>query len=174
MARQKSIVLFSEGKTDAVFLRHLTTLYSDPGKTRVLVDAGQGGGPKQVATRLIKKHLELGAYDRSLLLIDEDLPTGEIPATWLRKHKITLATSGPRCLEGILLILLDDPPPKKERHLSNAWKKRFWRNHLGTDRDSEILDRFKKKCPELFTKTLIEARKKEMPALRKIVDFLIT
>lgn len=172
MARQKSIVLFGEGKTDAVFLGHLRSMYAEPSRMRVLVDAGQGGGPKQVATRLIKKHLALGAYDRSLLLIDEDLPTDEIPATWLRKHKITVAASGPRCLEGILLTLLDDLPPKKVRHLSNAWKQRFWRNHLGTDRDSGILDRFKKKCPELFPKELIEARMNEIPALRKIVDFL--
>ncbi|QTN32942.1 hypothetical protein HZ994_11615 [Akkermansiaceae bacterium] len=174
MARKKSIVLFGEGKADAVFLNYLRSLYADQIQARVLIDAGQGGGPKQVATRLIKKHLDLGAYARSLLLIDEDLPTDEIPNAWLRKHKITLVTSGPRCLEGILLTLLDDPPPKKDRHLSNAWKKRFCRNHLGTDRDTEILDRFKKKCPELFPQELIEAQKKEIPSLREIVDFLIT
>lgn len=120
------------------------------------------------------KQLSLGAYDRSLLLIDEDLPTDEIPEAWLRKHKITLVTSGPGCLEGMLLKLLDDPPPARDRHQSHNWKRHFHRNHLGTDRDSEILERFKKKCPELFPKTLIEARKNGIPALRKIVDFLIT
>lgn len=173
MARQRSIVLFGEGKTDAVFLNHIRAVYADRTQARVLTDAGQGGGPKQVATRLIKKHLELGAYDGSLLLLDDDLPRDEIPTSWVRKHKITVVASAPMCLEGVLLTLLNDPPPARERHLSHNWKRRFHRNHLGTDRDSEILDRFKKKCPELFPKTLIDARKNEIPALREIVDFLI-
>jgi len=95
LARQKSIVLYGEGKTEAVFLRHLCSLFADSSRMKIQIFAGQGGGPKQVIIRMVKQ-LSLGAYDRSLLLIDEDLPIDEIPATWLRKHKITLVTSGPR------------------------------------------------------------------------------
>lgn len=174
MARQKSILLFGEGKTEAVFLNHLRSLYAEPGRARVLVDAGQGGGPLQVAERMIKKHLNLASYDQSLLLLDADVPSHDIPATWLRKHRIRIVVSSPMCLEGIFLTMLADPPPAKERLLSRNWKRRFHRNHLGTDRDSEVLDRLKKKCPELFPQSLIDAQMDHIPALREVVEFLIT
>ena len=75
MSRPDNIVLFGEGKTEAVFLRHLTRIYRDAiGNTKVKVDAGQGGSPKQVANRLIRKVLNIGNYDRSLLLLDCDVP----------------------------------------------------------------------------------------------------
>ena len=172
MARQESILLFGEGKTEAVFLSHLRTVYAGRIQARVNLDAGQGGSPKQVASRLIKKHLKLGAYDRSLLLIDDDLPTTEIPASWRRNHKITVITSAPMCLEGLLLTLLDDAPPPRERLLARNWKRRFHRRHLDTDRSSDVVNRLKKKCPELFPLDLIEARRNAIPALRDVLEFI--
>ncbi len=171
MARRESIILFGEGKTEAVFLQHLHTLYRDGIAARVKVDAGQGGSPKQVAERLIKKHLNLGAYDRSLLLIDSDLPLDEIPASLLVKHRITLVTSIP-CLEGVFLSLLDDRPPAKERHQSRNWKRRFQKNHLGTDRNAEIVSKLRGKCPSLFPKQLVESTRSSQPTLHNILEFL--
>lgn len=172
MARRESIILFGEGKTEAVFLQHLQTLYRDGIAARVKVDAGQGGSPKQVAERLIKKHLNLGAYDRSLLLIDNDLPLDEIPANWLVKHRITLVSSVPRCLEGLLLTMLGDLPPAKERHQSRNWKRRFHKNHLGTDRDAEIVSKLRGKCPALFPRQLVESARSSQPTLHNILEFL--
>ncbi|MEI8038653.1 MAG: hypothetical protein WCJ14_09705 [Verrucomicrobiota bacterium] len=37
MARSKSILLFGEGKTDAVFLAHLRDLYRIPGKANLVI-----------------------------------------------------------------------------------------------------------------------------------------
>lgn len=172
MARRESIILFGEGKTEAIFLQHLHTLYQDGIAARVKVDAGQGGSPKQVAERLVKKHLNLGAYDRSLLLIDSDLPLDEIPANWLVKHRITLVTSVPRCFEGFFLTMLGDLPPAKERHQSRSWKRRFHKNHLGTDRDAEIISKLRGKCLALFPKELIEKERITHSPLGEIVAFL--
>jgi hypothetical protein len=172
MARKKSILLFGEGKTEAVFLSHLRSLYAPEIRARVLVDAGQGGDSKQVAARMIKKHLDLGNYDRALLLLDADVPHHHIPAAWLKKHNIMVVCSSPQCLEGMFLTLLDDPPPSKERHISRNWKQRFRRNHLGTDRETETLDRLKKKCCDLFPRKLIESKAKQSAALQALLDFL--
>ena len=172
MARQQSILLFGEGKTEAVFLNHLRSLYTQPGSARILVDAGQGGGPRQVAERMIRKHLDLAAFDRSLLLLDADLPSHGIPATWLRKHRIRVVASAPMCLEGMFLTLLVDPPPTKERSQSRNWKRRCQRNHLDTDRESEVLERLKRRCPELFPRALLDSKKDAIPALRELVEFL--
>lgn len=174
MARQKSILLFGEGKTEAVFLNHLKSLYAQSGGARILVDAGQGGGPRQVAERMIRKHLALATFDRSLLLLDADVPSHDIPATWLRKHHIRVVASAPMCLEGMFLTLLDDPPPPRDRHQSRNWKRRFRSNHLDTDRDSEALDRLKRRCPELFPRDLLDSRKSGNPALRELIEFLTT
>jgi hypothetical protein len=106
-------------------------------------------------------------------MLDADVPAHDIPATWLRKHGVRVVSSAPLCLEGMFLTLLDDPPPAKERHLSRNWKQRFRRNHLGTDRDSEILDRLKRKCPELFPRSLMDARRDGIPALRELLNFLM-
>lgn len=172
MTRRESIILFGEGKTEAVFLQHLHTLYRNGIAARVKVDAGQGGSPKQVAERLIKKHLNLGAYDRSLLLIDSDMPLDDIPASWLVKYRITLVTSVPCCLEGFFLTMLGDPPPAKERHQARNWKRRFHKNHLGTDRDSEIVSKLHGKCPFLFPKELIEKERITHSSLSEILAFL--
>jgi hypothetical protein len=74
----------------------------------------------------------------------------------------------------LFLTLLDDPPPAKERHSSRNWKQRFRRKHLGTDRDSEILDRLKRKCPHLFPRELLDARARQIPSLQALMDFLTT
>ncbi len=174
MARQESILVYGEGKTEAVFLNHLRTVYACEIRARVQVDAGQGGGSKQVAERMIKKHLNLGSYDRSLLLLDSDVPNDDIPQIWLKKHKISLVCSEPQCLEGLFLTLLDDPPPSKDRHHSKNWKQRFRRNHLGTDRDTEVLERLKKKCPELFPRELLEEKRRQIPTLHELIEFLIS
>ena len=172
MGRRQSIILYGEGKTEAVFLNHLLSLYRDRVGPRVKVDFGQGGSPKEVASRLIKKHLNLGAFDRSLLLIDSDLALDEIPASWLKKQKITVVKSAPRCLEGLLLTLLDDPPPARERGQSRSWKRRFQREHLGTDRETEVQTRLRRKCCELFPKELIESKRADIEAVQVVLDFL--
>lgn len=125
-----------------------------------------------MASRLIKKHLHLGAYDRSLLLIDEDLPVDQIPASWLSRHNIQVITSSPMCLEGLFLTLLDDLPPPRERRLSKNWKRKFHQRHLDTDREAEIVRRLQRKCPELFPLELIEAHRNEIPVLRGLFAFL--
>ena len=172
MPQRESVILFGEGKCDAVILSHLRELWQDEIRPMVRVDAGQGGAPRQVVERLIKKHLHLGAYARALLLIDEDLPLEEIPAGWLRKHRITVVTSSPRCLEGWLLSMLEDPPPPRDRDRSRNWKRRFHRNHLATDRDSMAVARLRARCPALFPRSVLESSRRSHPTLDAILDFL--
>ena len=172
MARRESVMLFGEGKCEAVILSHIHRLWCDEIRARTKIDAGQGGSPRQVLERLIKKHLTLGAYDRALLLIDEDLPLDDLPNKWLTKHQITVVTSSPRCLEGWLLSMLADPPPARDRAQSRNWKRRFHRNHLGTDRDSETIARLRGKCSTLFPRTSLEVSRSTQPTLDAILGFL--
>jgi hypothetical protein len=172
MAKPGSIILYGEGKTEAVFLEYLVRVFRARISPRVKVDAGQGGSPRDVASMLIKKHLSLSNYDRALLFLDEDLPVDDIPVSWLKRHSITLVRSTPRCLEGLMLSLLEDPPPAKDRHQSKHWKSRFHKKHLGTDRDSEITARLRARLPDLLPPAQLLARRSRHQSLADILSFL--
>ncbi len=53
MARE-SIILFGEGKSEAIFLSHLKKVYSSQIQAKVKVDKGQGKTPRDIIDRLIK------------------------------------------------------------------------------------------------------------------------
>jgi hypothetical protein len=71
-----------------------------------------------------------------------------------------------------LLALLNDPPPAKERHLSRNWKRRFHKLHLGTDREAEIVAKWRSRCPALFPKTLLERARARHSPLDEVLVFL--
>lgn len=81
MVQKGSLILFGEGKSDAIFLRHICAMYREELKgTRIKIDAGQGGSPEQIILRLINKHLRLASYDRVLVLLDEDFRNQRNPS----------------------------------------------------------------------------------------------
>lgn len=173
MPRGESIVLFGEGKTEAVFLRHVCGLYRDElAGLRCKFDAGQGGSPRQIVFQLIGRHLQIGSYDRALVLLDEDCGTADIPKTWLTKHRISLVKSAPHCLEGLFLTLLDDKLPGKGRKRSEAMKRQFHKEYLKTDRNAEIVAKLNRNCPKLFPKEMIEQHRKNSQSIADILDFL--
>lgn len=171
--RNVSLLLFGEGKADAVFLSHLAaTLIGRKRGVTWRVSYGQGGSPQQVIQRMIKKELYSATFDDCLLLLDSDRPVTQAAYRLLEEHKITLVSSAPHCLEGLLLTILDDPPTGMGRQQARNWKKRFQQQYLKTDRESEALRRMIDKCPQLFPVDLIQARCAVCPPLRELVRFL--
>lgn len=83
-------MLYGEGKTEAIFLDHIKTIYEAHRHLKIKVDKGQGKSPKDVAERLVNTQLRVGNYDRSLLLIDSDIDHN-LTSKYLSSHNITLA-----------------------------------------------------------------------------------
>ncbi|PQJ27779.1 hypothetical protein [Rubritalea profundi] len=170
MARE-SIVLFGEGKTEAIFLNHLKKVYeADKDKRlKIKVDKGQGKSPQDVANRLVNKLLKLGCYDRSLLLIDSDIEH-KIKSAFLKKNSITLALSVPQCLEGLMLSILGELP-KGGLHSSSKELKSAFIKLLNTDEAGYSM-KLRSRCPQLFPKELLEAKRSTLPEFDAILNFM--
>ena len=167
MPQKESILLFGEGKSDAVFLKHLCALYHEDLKgTRIKIDAGRGGSPRQILSQLVNRHLRLGNFDRALLLLDEDLGRDQLPMG------IEVVNSSPGCLEGMLLKLLGAELTNKERHSSARLKRKFRKEYLQTDRDAEIVRKFKFGCPKLFPRERLDEKRAKIGELDVILSFL--
>lgn len=114
---KKSLVLFGEGKTEAVFLSHLYRIYRDQlPDTKINTDWGRGGSPNCVAERLIRSHLNLKQNDGALLLLDADIEISPTLKRTLAQHSVQLVRCDPLCLEGLFLNLLNDPGPKSKKY----------------------------------------------------------
>jgi hypothetical protein len=168
MARE-SIVLFGEGKTETIFLDHLKTVYEAHRHLKIKVGTGQGKTPRDVAARLVNTLLRVGHYDRSLLLIDSDIEH-HLTSKYLKTHNITLVLSMPKCIEGLMLKILDELP-KGAAHSSSKDLKSAFMKYLVTT-ESSYARKFADKCPALFPKELLDAKRRQIPELDAILHFL--
>jgi len=168
---KESIVLFGEGKTEAIFLSYLKLVYEadNDGRLKIKVDKGQGKSPKDVADRLVNKLLKIGNYDRSLLLIDSDLEH-KISKALLQKNKITLLQSDPQCIEGLMLNILGKLP-KGASHISSKDLKSTFMKLLNTNEKGYMM-KLAKECPKIFPKSLLENKRSQIPTLDAILQFM--
>ncbi len=166
---KESIVLFGEGKTEAIFLNHLKTVYSAHKALKIKVDKGQGKSPQDVADRLVNKLLRVGHYDRSLLLIDSDIEH-KISQKFLSKHKITLVLSIPQCIEGLMLQILGKLPKgathSRSKELKSVFLKEIDTNEAGYGR------KLTQEAPRLFPIEMLEEKRKTIPELDEILTFM--
>lgn len=173
MAKKESWILFGEGKTEAVFLQHIRDIYLGNSHPVVCkVKAGSGGSPRQVVNALIKRHLQIGAYKRALVLLDQDRGTDEIPNTWLEKYRITLVVSKPVCLEGMLLTMLGERLQHGRACTAQQAKSQFRRAVLDTDQGSQIQKRFRQKLPEALPRTVLDYARNQAESLQEILNWL--
>ncbi len=167
--RKESIILFGEGKTEAIFLNHLKKVTAAHLRVKIKVDKGQGKSPQDIADRLVNKHLKNANYDRSLLLIDSDVAHGITPA-FLKKNSISLVQSSPKCLEGLLLQLIGKSPKGAVNSNSKQLKSAF--QSVINANDSNYTLKLMESCPKLFPLELIESKRKSIPELNDILNFL--
>lgn len=85
MARE-SIILFGEGKSEAIFLSHLKKVYSSQIQAKVKVDKGQGKTPRDIIDRLIKLSLQDIKSMLSSSLITRNLFPFHVPLQSVQKH----------------------------------------------------------------------------------------
>jgi hypothetical protein len=150
-------------------LNHLKREFGADFGGSIKVDKGQGKSPKDIAQRLINKHLRVGNYDRSLLLLDSDVPIN-IPAKQLKENQITLIQSAPVCIEGFFLKLLEELP-KGGAHQSASGLKSAMRKILGCE-EKRYGVTLAKKCPELFPRDLLLTKREQNDTMSEILEFL--
>jgi len=85
MARE-SIILFGEGKSEAIFLSHLKKVYSSQIQAKVKVDKGQGKTPRDIIDHLIKLSLQDMKSLLSSSLITRNFVPLHVPLQSVQKH----------------------------------------------------------------------------------------
>ena len=169
MSRAHSILLFGEGKTDAVFLAHLRDLYKAPG-TAIKVEHGRGGSVQTVVQGALKI-ASLADYSGILILLDSDRDDEPVPPDWCKDPRAVIKYSSP-CLEALLLGILGDAKLSGLRHGANAsarCKSYFQGTYLGTDRSGLVLDRLKKILQAKFPLHVLEEARFGIPVLNEII-----
>ena len=166
------MLLFGEGKTEAVFLAHLRDHYRIPGMA-IKVEHGRGGSERTVVQGAIKI-ASLADFSHVLILMDSDRDDAPVPPEWCRDHRLSIKHCAP-CLEALLLEILGDGSLPKLRHGPNAsdrCKSHFQGAYLGTDRSGQVLGRLKKTLQARFPKELLEEARARIPVLNEMIHGL--
>jgi len=169
VARTKSILLFGEGKSEAVFLAHLRQLYGAQ-TTAIKVEHGRGGSVHTVVQNAIKI-ASLAEYTGVLILLDSDRDDGPVPAKWCKEHRLFIKWCTP-CLEAILLEIMGDKSLSRLRSgavAAERCKSHFQTTHLGTDRSGQVLVRLNNALKSKFPRDLLDAARARIPVLDEII-----
>lgn len=106
-----TLLAVGEGAHDAAFLNHMKSLYDtrDSGQ-KLTIKAADGGSPLSIFKTVHSKYRNID-YDRTIILLDGDIPVDESARHYASKHKMEWVLSTPLCLEGMLLRVLQLPVP---------------------------------------------------------------
>lgn len=155
----KTLLVFGEGQSEELFLRHLKSLYSYKSTVAISVKRGKGGDAQSI---VIDADKIPGAFDRRVVVLDNDKAESEMAKarSEAKKRKIELIENTP-CLEHLLISILTQKPEGK----SSAWCKGEF--------EAKYIDKKKRGEPSeycrLFPKELLEARRLKMTELNRFI-----
>lgn len=118
-AASATLLVVGEGADDKAFITHLKSLYCPRGSGHVVkVEAGDGGSAGVVINHAIRS-FKGQAYDRRVLVLDEDLPPSAAESHKARQAGYEIILWSPQCLEGALLTVLGEQvnPHETSQHL---------------------------------------------------------
>jgi len=159
LRRTKPTVLFvGEGKTEVAFIKHLKRLYQPERSPPVRIAIENGKDSGQVL-RTALKITAMRQYDAVVCLFDLDkaLPKGDMRKA---KAKRFVLIGAEPCIEGFMLDVLEQ---SKSYHSSDC-KNIMHPKLAGKETDMNSYP--------LFTKQMLEARRKGLPNLNMIITLL--
>ncbi len=170
MARTKSILLFGEGKTEALFLSHLRNLYGVP-STAIKVEHGRGGSVRTVVQGAINI-ARLADYSGVWILLDSDRDDEPVPESWCKEHRLFIKQSSP-CIEALFLEILGDAKLSKLRNgerASDRCKSHFHGTYLHTDQNGQVTGRLRNCFMKKFPRELLDEARSRIPMLNEIIN----
>ncbi|MBU1130616.1 hypothetical protein KJ840_00595 [Patescibacteria group bacterium] len=155
----KTLLVFGEGFSEEMFLKHLKSLYSYKSNVAITVKKGKGGDAQSI---VIDADRTPGAFDRKIVILDNDKTKTEMTlARQEAKNRCIELVENTPCLEFLLISILDKKPSGKN---SNWCKGEF---------ESKYLDKKKRGEPseyvKLFPKKLLDAQRIKISELNKLV-----
>ena len=163
-AAGKTILVYGEGLSEEVFLKHLRSLYSFNTNVAVTIRRGKGGTADGLVLHTSRA---LGAFSRRCVLLDNDKGKSEMKrarALCVEK-KMEIFENFP-CLEAILLSILSNGASFSSK--SSPWcKKEFESKHIsGKNRGN--LDM----CKNKFPKSLLDRMRSKVPELNALIKLM--
>lgn len=162
---KKTVLIVGEGPTEKAFLQYLKDMYvTREMDIAVKVECGSGGSPKSVVEKAVRLKGSR-AYDKCFVLVDADLPfetDGELEKRMRKKPRIEILNATP-CIEGLLLAILDSNF-SQQATTSDESKRIFETKHLPEDKKTD-----KRSYERIFSKQVIEERRREVPELDAVL-----
>ncbi len=107
----RTLLIFGEGFSEEIFLKHLRSLYSYQSNVAIMIKKGKGGDARNIIIDAAKVP---GAFDRIIVVLDNDKPTTEMIRARKEADKryIELIENTP-CLEYLFLSIFNERPDGK-------------------------------------------------------------
>ena len=157
-----TVIIYCEGKTDKLFLQYLKKLYVDRGIKKITIKEKRG------ASRLssnMEKIAQITGHDKKCILLDinnkKPQKIKELGEESTR-NDIQLIWQEP-CLEGVFLKILDKTLLKET---SQKCKNIFYKKHTNQTALTTVL------LEKLFTKTILNKKRKEIPELNQLIKIM--
>ena len=164
---KKTILIVGEGPTEKAFLQHIVKLYvTRDMPIAVKVQCGSGGSPQSVVEKAIRLKQ---AYDKCFVLVDSDVPfepDKELQKRMKKKPRIEMLNATP-CIEGLLLAILKHPKFSQTKTSSDDCKRMFY-EYVPEDKKTD-----KRVYDGVFSKEILEARRKDVPELDAILMVIV-
>ena len=163
-AASRTLLMYSEGLEDEIFLKHIRALYSRDSGVGVKIRNGKGGHPADV---IINAANEPGDYDRRIVILDNDFPEADmrLARQEAEKRNIMLLENTP-CLEAVLLAILNDGKSYADKQ--SPWcKKEFESKHLDSKKRTDV-----REYEKIFSKIKLDGVRPKVPELDKIISLM--
>jgi len=162
---KKTILIVGEGPTEKAFLQYLKNLYiTREMDINVKVECGSGGSPRSVVEKAVRLKSSR-AYDKCFVLVDSDVlfePDKELQKRMNKKPRIEMLYATP-CIEGLMLAILNHPKFSQTKALSDDCKRMFAK-YVSEDKKTD-----RRAYEGVFTKKILEARRKDVEELKSIL-----
>lgn len=161
----KTILIYSEGLHEEVFLKHLRSLYSQNRNVAITIKKGKGGTADAL---VIQANKTLGAFDRRVAVLDNDKNKSEMQKARQEAENrgIELFEHTP-CLEAILLSILRKGQDFKNK--SSSWCKQEF--------ESKYIDRKKRgetdEYVKFFPMDLLNKQSLKVSELKRLISLML-
>lgn len=142
----KTLLIYTEGLGEAVFLKYLRSIYSKKSGTAVTIKNGKGGTADNI---VIGAANTPGGFDRKIVVLDNDKNEKEMARarTEAKVREIELIENTP-CLEAELLSILNEGKDYSKK--KSNWCKKTFQNDYMSKKNRSIIEKYDKVFPSEF------------------------
>ena len=165
--RRRTIFIYCEGKTDALFVQHLKDLYLQHRTKQITIRKGAGGGDSKFILA-VKKEASSAEYDKKYIVLDSNGKTPqerEELKISAKREEIQLIWQRP-CLEGVFLRILktENFIKKSSQHCKSTFKE----NYLNSNNQSLTPHVLKK----ILNKSILEKKRQQLLELNQLIQLM--